>query len=145
MTSLYVRTLTFSRKSDGSSEGRFDEESEGKHSIRSTPKSASSKAASRIAFMTKAFSRDLLGKRVEEEPRHLGRPGVDYMMARLSQTTLIRKSFPQTSKSLQYLHTMAEVILNITFMPSSQLFGYIVYPTQSSVRFFQFFQGTARK
>ena len=69
------------RKSNESPELPFDEESEGRPSIRNTPKQVSSKATSRIASISKAFSRGLLGKRAEEKPRHSGRPKVDYMRA----------------------------------------------------------------
>mgnify|MGYP004713035989 CR=1 FL=1 len=67
------------RKSDGSPEIPFDEKSDMRHSIRSTLKRVSSKVTFKIASLTKAFSRGLLGKRAEKEPRHPGRLEVDYM------------------------------------------------------------------
>ena len=86
------------RKSDGSPEDSSDEESEGRHSIRSTPKRVSSKAISKIASITKAFSRDLLGRRSEEESRHLGRPGVDYMRAPPFTDEINEKKLPPNFK-----------------------------------------------
>ena len=69
------------RRSEESPEVPSEEESEGRYSLRSTPKQASPKATSRIASISKAFSQDLLGKRAEEEPRHPGRMEVNYMRA----------------------------------------------------------------
>ena len=69
------------RRSAMSPEMTFGEDSDDGHPTRSTQKCASSKATSRIASISKAFSRGLLGKRAEEKPRHSGRPKVDYMRA----------------------------------------------------------------
>nr|XP_027082689.1 uncharacterized protein LOC113705025 [Coffea arabica] len=69
------------RKSDGSPEDSSEEGSDGRRLSRSASKRAFSKATSKVASITKAFSRGLLGRRPEEEPRPLGRPGVDYMRA----------------------------------------------------------------
>ncbi|XP_071906205.1 uncharacterized protein [Coffea arabica] len=69
------------RKSDGSPEESSEEESDGRRLSRSASKRAFSKATSNVASVTKAFSRGLLGRRPEEEPRPLGIPGVDCMSA----------------------------------------------------------------
>ncbi|XP_071906224.1 uncharacterized protein [Coffea arabica] len=66
------------RKSNRSPKGS-SEESDGRRLSRSASNRAFSKATSKVASLTKAFSRGLLGQRLEEEPRLLGRSGVDYM------------------------------------------------------------------
>ena len=67
------------RKSDKSPEVSSDEESDRRYLARSSSKRAVFRTISKIASLSKAFSRGLLGRRVEEESWHHRRSEVDYM------------------------------------------------------------------
>nr|XP_027099139.1 uncharacterized protein LOC113718431 [Coffea arabica] len=67
------------RRSTKSPEIPSGEDSDEGHLSRSTSRPASSKATSKIASISRAFSRGLLGKRAEDPPRRSGGLAADYM------------------------------------------------------------------
>ncbi|XP_071916083.1 uncharacterized protein [Coffea arabica] len=134
------------RKSDGSPEGSSDEESDGRRLSRSASKRAFSKATSKVASLTMAFSRGLLGRRLEEEPRLLGIPGVNYMRAPPFTDDINEKRLPPNFNlpSIPSYDGRGDLEDHIhAFISAFRLY---CIPDSVICRAFPvFFQGTARK
>ena len=86
------------KRSDESPEIPSEEESDGRHTVRVTPKRASSKATSRIASISKAVTRGLLCRRTEKEPRFPRGLKVNYMRAPSFTDDINKERLPSNFK-----------------------------------------------